>query len=521
MEIRELGDDGSLQPGVVVSPSKRVTPAAGGGSFGAKTIGFWSSCCLNLNNVMGAAIVALPLVNQQAGWITPTFCILFVFVVSSFAATMLVEAMQRIPGNSTFGQRWEFCSVVGHYHGTRCEFVVSILYNISLQSTNVASMIVSAQILDVFIVYTCGRSVALDYHTWPPRIIESEPSLSDPWLTQWVISAGFVVSMFISIPLGYINLEDNMRFQWASLAGLLGFTFVFFVQFVMCLSPTSRWRLADPTWDAAHSLPPFRSAGQYQVLGVAIFAFAYVTTIPSWVNEKKVGVSVNKTVWWPAICGTVLKLVAGLLGSLAFRLVRNDGTAVEGMDDILNRLVEEDMPEFTKLSGYLWNITTLIPGIPVLAIMVRYNLLNSGVVGPRAASFLGVVLPWLVTMFCYQGSMLVTICNWSALLTIGVVNLLVPIAVYREALMQSPEVRRHTVSESSPLLVNQDDDLASDGYGDGERHRERFGVSGDQISWSVDGVWAPSKSFSTARVTPATKPVDEPLLQAVPDWLAR
>ena len=67
----------------------------------------------------------------------------------------------------------------------------------------------------------------------------------------------------------------------------------------------------------------------------------------------------------PAVFGTVLKLAAGVLGSLAFRLVRPDGTAVEGMDDILNRLVEEDMPEGTKISGYLWNITTLIPGIPV------------------------------------------------------------------------------------------------------------------------------------------------------------
>lgn len=60
---------------------------------------------------------------------------------------------------------------------------------------------------------------------------------------------------------------------------------------------------------------------------MAIFAFAYVTTIPSWVNEKKVGVSVNKTVWWPATFGTMLKLVAGMLGSLAFRLVRNDGVS--------------------------------------------------------------------------------------------------------------------------------------------------------------------------------------------------
>ena len=39
------------------------------------------------------------------------------------------------------------------------------------------------------------------------------------------------------------------------------------------------------------------------------------------------------------------------------------------------------------------SISTLIPGIPVLAIMVRYNLLNAGDVGPRMASFLGVVAP--------------------------------------------------------------------------------------------------------------------------------
>ena len=143
---------------------------------------------------MGAAIVALPLVNQQAGWVTPTICILFVFVISSFASTMLVEAMQRIPGNSGLTQRWEFCAIVGHYFGDKAQSFTAVLYNVSLQSTNVAAMIVSAQILDVFIIHVAGHSVALDYHAWPPRFIRSEESLKDPWLTQWVISAGFIVS---------------------------------------------------------------------------------------------------------------------------------------------------------------------------------------------------------------------------------------------------------------------------------------------------------------------------------------
>lgn len=40
----------------------------------------------------------------------------------------------------------------------------------------------------------------------------------------------------------------------------------------------------------------------YQVLGIAIFAFAYVTTIPSWVNEKRPGVSVNRAVRYIMSC---------------------------------------------------------------------------------------------------------------------------------------------------------------------------------------------------------------------------
>jgi amino acid permease len=333
-------------------------------SFGGKTISYASSICLNLNNVMGAAIVALPLVNQQAGWLTPTACIFFVFIISSLASTMLVEAMQRIPGNRNLTQRWEFCAIVGHYYGPRAQTITSLVYNASLQSTNIAAMIVSAQIMDVFIVYTAGHSVALDYHMWPPKFIRSQHDLSDPWLTQFVISAGFILSMGVSIPLGYINLEDNMKFQWVSLVGLLLFTCEFFVQFIMCLVPSSECYKNDPTW-GPRDMPVFQESGQYQVLGLAIFAYAYVTTIPSWANEKVPSANVNKAIWWPAIAGTLLKLGGGILGAFAFRLVRKDGSAIEGMDNILNRLVESDMPWPTIYSAYFWNISTLIPGIPV------------------------------------------------------------------------------------------------------------------------------------------------------------
>lgn len=39
----------------------------------------------------------------------------------------------------------------------------------------------------------------------------------------FVISIGFIVCMTICIPFGYLNLDDNMWFQWFSLAGLCEF----------------------------------------------------------------------------------------------------------------------------------------------------------------------------------------------------------------------------------------------------------------------------------------------------------
>ena len=62
---------------------------------------FCCSSCLR-----GISKVIAPLCFQQAGWFTPTVAILITFVLSSFAATMLCEAMQLIPGNKNFEKRY-------------------------------------------------------------------------------------------------------------------------------------------------------------------------------------------------------------------------------------------------------------------------------------------------------------------------------------------------------------------------------------------------------------------------------
>eukprot|EP00730_Choanoeca_flexa_P000797 TRINITY_DN10338_c0_g1_i6.p1 TRINITY_DN10338_c0_g1~~TRINITY_DN10338_c0_g1_i6.p1 ORF type:complete len:603 (+),score=166.30 TRINITY_DN10338_c0_g1_i6:181-1989(+) len=435
--------------------------------FGHKTITFWGSFCLNLNNCMGPAMVLLPLLNQQAGWLTPSIAMVVVYALSSFAATMLCEAMQRIPGNFTFEHRYEFATTVRHYYGRTAYIVFQVFYNLSMQASNIAAMIISAKVLDKFIGKIGHHSYALDYIHW--KFVKSTGDADNPWCNgelidgtceelTWILSIGFLVCMAICIPFGYLNLDENMWFQWLSLAGLLFFTFEFYISFLLnmpkddklCLdgveyNVTCDYEPGNPAGNFSHNgmqrTPLFGDSaeGQANVVGMAVFAYSYVVTIPSWVNEKRHHVSVNKAVWVPATVGLIMKLLAGILGGWAFALMLPNGKPRPHADDILNILLLRDQPWYSQYSAYLWDITTLIPGIPVLAIMVRYNLLSGKVCNRFWSFFFGVVAPWIVTMFLYESNVLTAFCNWVAIVVQGYINFVIPAMLYRSALLRYPD----------------------------------------------------------------------------------
>lgn len=51
----------------------------------------------------------------------------------------------------------------------------------------------------------------------------------------------------------------------------------------------------------------------------------------------------------------------------------------------------------------------------------------------------GVVAPWIVTAFLYNTSWLNEFCNWVAILLQGLVNCVVPVILYRSALLRYPD----------------------------------------------------------------------------------
>jgi len=132
-----------------------------------------------------------------------------------------------------------------------------------------------------------------------------------------------------------------------------------------------------------------------------------------------------------------------------------------------------DQPDITQYSAYMWDLTTMIPGIPILGIMIRYNLLSGNVCGPFWSFFFGVVFPWIVTAFCYEQDVLTTLCNWVAIICSGYVNFVVPAMLYYTALERYPDKmcpwgelpdftparkRSRNHSTSVAALLNGDDD---------------------------------------------------------------
>lgn len=55
--------------------------------------------------------------------------------------------MQRIPGNQRLTKRYEYSTLVQHYMGDGWYKVTGAAYNISLLATNVAAIVITAQVV--------------------------------------------------------------------------------------------------------------------------------------------------------------------------------------------------------------------------------------------------------------------------------------------------------------------------------------------------------------------------------------
>jgi len=236
-------------------------------------------------------------------------------------------------------------------------------------------------------------------------------SSQDEYHYVGVISLGFLIVLVLTIPMGYFNLDDNIIVQVLAFFGLLIIFVVWFIEFLVVGLDFDRVPVAGPD--------------QTQVLGTIIFNYAFVITIPSWVNEKSENVPINSSIWASTIVSTGIYIVIGLFGGWAFQYT--------GSQDLLDALTQETSGGWqivSQISVYAFPIIALLSGIPIISIIVRYNLLENKICGKGWANFWGVLFPWLVAFPLCTGEGIQILINWTSLFVNGLVNFIIPLLLY-------------------------------------------------------------------------------------------
>jgi len=415
--------------------------------FGNKTIGPVGSAILLFNNLSGPGVVGLPLLFQQAGWLVPVVTMIWIGITTFIASSMLCEAMRYYPKNRGYSSRIEFSTLCKFYFGHKFYLFTQIIFVISLQSVNVSAIIETAQVMDELVIAIFTKTGALEFYptfgwTWADIISQGSSCFPDD---SYVLSLGFVVTVILIIPMGYFNLDDNMIVQKGAFLIACLIFIEWFVVFIIRVVDGLDYPLVPVVYygDAA------------PVFGVIMFNYAMVITVPSWCNEKTHATSINRSLGYSIFLGTILFLFVGLLGGISYQISPDGGDLLSAID------ASPQGGIVSSICVYLFPISVVATSIPIYSIIVRYNLLENKICNKPVANFIGVVLPWLVTIPFYTGQGLNNVINWSSLISGGIINFIIPFWIYVRAKnykLSLSSIERQEIDEPLGSQFKEEDD---------------------------------------------------------------
>ena len=186
-----------------------------------KNISFWGGQALIINNLTGPGLVVLGAAYQGGGWASSTLVVIIVGIISILGCGMLARAMAHVRGNEKFQGSIEYTNLCRAVFPMWLYYGIMVAFLLFFQFSNISQIVESAQVLDYLLLVAFNKTCALEM---TPDLqfecITHNPSmgLSDsPFgATKIVISLGMILTLAISLPLGYVNLDDNIWFQYFS-----------------------------------------------------------------------------------------------------------------------------------------------------------------------------------------------------------------------------------------------------------------------------------------------------------------
>ena len=392
-------------------------------------LSFYISVFLHLhavtNNICGPAMMGLPAIYRAAGLLPTTVCIILVFLCSSLTGSLLSESIQRLNNNKNFDKNIDFPRAFSEIVGHKWHMLVEVLVIISCSVNACAGIVETAQSLDSFLAsFVLGKTWGLGIPSMSLIEWDSSSCISaaangghDSKLSSCtpfhhnkhdsIISLGYLITTLAFYPLGRHDLKETIVVQIISFL-------CFFLLIGQFLHEFSDRGFSDA------ATVPYIGSDMSQLAGVVLFNYAYPITIPSWLNEKKPSVPVNSIIWSASSISTVLYIVFGVLGACSFA---NTG------DDMLILLASNQVSYLTRISAAFFGVLIIGAGVPIFCVIVKNSLATAKICNHDWSLFFGATLPYLVSWLMYQGTLLLTVVNWTGLVVNGSVAFILPLVL--------------------------------------------------------------------------------------------
>ncbi|KAI8812088.1 hypothetical protein BJ742DRAFT_674204 [Cladochytrium replicatum] len=376
----------------------------------AKTVGFLGGLSLLVNAMSGPGIPFVPALFQKSGWVLPIFAFVVFTIVSSLSVLFIVEAMQAIPGNKHFQGTVEFGTLINFYFGKKAHLTGQFFLYGALISQAVQSIVLTSQAADDITRRIFGNTWGLVINNG----LRWDHSGSGLFDQPVLFTVGYLVTIVLTIPLGFVNLDDNIQIQIGA----------FFLMFVVLL----HWIVASFTSPEVFKPSRLLPIGDElsSVAGVVLLNLAFTVVVPSWINLKRKDVNAQLTVWSATTIMSTLYIIFGIIGAMGY----------EGLDgDFLKTLRERSNPAAIALaSTYAFTFCMLLPGIPVNFQVARQNLTQNRVMGKYPAMFVCFVLPLFIVIPFLRNGSLQAFVDWTSLLFVSTANFVFPLVIYLRCL---------------------------------------------------------------------------------------
>ena len=395
----------------VTTPLRRNVSSSG--------FGFLTLSLIAANTMNGPGLLALSSVFYRAGWV-PAVATLFVAAVfTGYCVSLFAKVLQR-------EDKVEFADLSERYLGETGRKATVGMLAMSLTLLAAAQIVVTAQAMDAVIVGAFGSSTAVTFYPSVSIITTTTDSLMPFPQGTYGISLGFVLDALLCTFLGRFDLQDNVHPQYIS-AALIGAALV-----VLVLHFVNR--------RAGVGIPAFgESYGE--LLGVAVFNFAFVIAVPSLFSDASSKKTFGDAMWNAVGAMFCVCVAVGATGAMY--------VGGPPSDNVLQTVyTDPTSPFLARLAAQCYCVGIALP-IPVYHILCKRNI-GMGAAG----EILSVAMPWSLAFICYMQPWFAPLLNWSSLLCLGWINYTVPLLItYRAAPEYGEAVRMCLLFSTVAILA--------------------------------------------------------------------